>query len=302
MVPEFIGHLDPTIKIVFFANIGLICWYIVLLLVTKNQHRSEPYLIFCIFMCSLAVMFSTMFSILFFIAISVPLFFFSKRRRYERTSYYKITQRPYYLTKEDAYLTEEYDDARAKAKGCYGEYLTYKCLRPFEKRGNKLLFDLRIPKDGNYIPKDDNNTTQIDVVMLSPKGIFVFEAKNYSGWIFGRERDQNWTQTLLKRTRQSHKERFYNPIKQNASHVKYLEKILKLKMPIWSVPILSIVVFSDKCVLKDITVNSKVKVVNMYQLTSTTEDICKKADDCISEIEIEDIFNYLLPYTCKHQK
>ncbi|NLK22184.1 MAG: NERD domain-containing protein [Epulopiscium sp.] len=26
--------------------------------------------------------------------------------------------------------------------------------------------------------------------------MYVFESKNYSGWIFGNEKDKNWTQML----------------------------------------------------------------------------------------------------------
>lgn len=39
-----------------------------------------------------------------------------------------------------------------------------------------------------YIPKPDGTTTEIDLVMLSTTGIYVFESKNYSGWIFGSEK------------------------------------------------------------------------------------------------------------------
>lgn len=47
-----------------------------------------------------------------------------------------------------------------------------------------------------YVPKDDGTTTEIDLIMLSPMGIYVFESKNYSGWIFGNEKSRYWTQTL----------------------------------------------------------------------------------------------------------
>ncbi len=52
-------------------------------------------------------------------------------------------------------------------------------------------------------------TTEIDLLLIHPKGLFVFESKNYSGWIFGNEVYQNWTQTLPKGRRGDvHKERF----------------------------------------------------------------------------------------------
>ena len=38
-----------------------------------------------------------------------------------------------------------------------------------------------------------DGTTQIDHVFLSPYGIFVLETKNMSGWIFGSEKQAQWT-------------------------------------------------------------------------------------------------------------
>ncbi|MCD5995285.1 NERD domain-containing protein [Pseudomonas sp. CDFA 602] len=66
-----------------------------------------------------------------------------------------------------------------------------------------------------------DGTTQIDHVFLSPYGIFVLETKNMSGWIFGSEKQPQWTQKLYKRTY-----RFQNPLRQNYKHLKALEATL----------------------------------------------------------------------------
>lgn len=66
-----------------------------------------------------------------------------------------------------------------------------------------------------------DGTTQIDHVFLSPYGIFVLETKNMSGWIFGSERQPQWTQKLYKRTF-----KFQNPLRQNYKHLKALEATL----------------------------------------------------------------------------
>jgi len=47
------------------------------------------------------------------------------------------------------------------------------------------------------IPAYDG-TTQIDQIAISKYGIFVIEIKTYKGWIFGKERDSEWTQSLFK--------------------------------------------------------------------------------------------------------
>ena len=58
--------------------------------------------------------------------------------------------------------------------GRFGKYMTtYRNLRRYEKEGTRFLFNL-------YIPKGENGTTEIDMLMLSTKGLFVFESKNYS--------------------------------------------------------------------------------------------------------------------------
>ncbi len=68
-----------------------------------------------------------------------------------------------------------------------------------------------------------DGTTQIDHVFLSPYGIFVLETKNMSGWIFGTERQAQWTQKIYKRTY-----KFQNPLRQNYKHLKALEATLQV--------------------------------------------------------------------------
>lgn len=43
------------------------------------------------------------------------------------------------------------------------------------------------------------------------------------GWIFGKERDAYWTQSIY-----GNKRRFQNPLRQNYKHVKALEELLKV--------------------------------------------------------------------------
>ena len=87
-------------------------------------------------------------------------------QKYLRSPYFQCTKLPYREMREDS--------------GRYGEYLVYKYLSEFERFGAKFLFNA-------YIPKQNGETSEIDVLMLCTKGIFVIESKNYSGWIFGNE-------------------------------------------------------------------------------------------------------------------
>jgi len=132
------------------------------------------------------------------------------------------------------------------------------------------------------------------VLLICSKGIFVFESKNYSGWIFGNELQKNWTQILPKSKGYSNKEYFYNPIMQNASHIKHLKNLIGE-----NVPMHSIIVFSDRCTLKDITIKSAgISVINRYHLKPIVMHIYNQIQtDFLTETEIYDIYNELYPYT-----
>jgi len=208
--------------------------------------------------------------IIFSVAVTVLVY---KDKQYKKEAYYQITKNPFSSVKGD--------------KGKYAEYLTYKSLRHFEDRGGKFLFNI-------LIPTENGATTEIDVLLICPKGLFVFECKNYSGWIFGNEAQKNWTQMLPKGRGRSHKERFYNPVMQNAAHIKHLKNLVGE-----NVPMHSIIVFSDRCTLKDITLKSSdVGVINHYKVASVVAQICNQIQTGIfTETEINDIYNRLYPYT-----
>lgn len=73
-----------------------------------------------------------------------------------------------------------------------------------------------------YLSRSDGKgSTQIDHVVVSPFGIFVIETKNYKGWIFGSEKQSQWTQQIFRK-----KHRFQNPLCQNHLHVRALVEFL----------------------------------------------------------------------------
>lgn len=64
--------------------------------------------------------------------------------------------------------------------GQFGEYLIDYALQSNGIEGERVvLTNLYLPMKGK--------TTEIDLLMLHEKGIFVIESKYYSGWIFGSE-------------------------------------------------------------------------------------------------------------------
>jgi len=68
-----------------------------------------------------------------------------------------------------------------------------------------------------------NGTTQIDHVVVSKYGVFVIEAKNIDGWIYGDERSPQWS--IVK---PGGKFRMQNPLHQNYRHVKAIAEFLNL--------------------------------------------------------------------------
>jgi restriction system protein len=89
----------------------------------------------------------------------------------------------------------------------------------------KLFLDSRVYRSLNNVTlKTSNGTVQVDHVIVSRFGVFVIEAKNYQGWIFGTENQPEWTQSLPG----GRKFKFQNPLRQNYRHIKALSEFLGL--------------------------------------------------------------------------
>ena len=170
--------------------------------------------------------------------------------------------------------------------GSYGERLTERELKKANNRGfeGKILRNL-------YVPKDNGDTSEIDVVYICKKGILVIESKNYSGWIFGNEDDSKWTATLPN----GQKNHFYNPIYQNKAHIKWLGNYIQGICEI--IRMYSIIAFSERCTLKNITIHSpQVFVLNRDRIKYAIREIWNN-DDCLEETDVEKIYEKLAPLT-----
>lgn len=96
------------------------------------------------------------------------------------------------------------------------------------------------------------NTCQIDHIVINKNGIWVIETKNYSGMIYGNEKEQEWTQVFAYG---KEKYKHYNPILQNQTHIYRLSEYLKVKN-IFN----NVVVFTNNANL------DKVKANNVYSI------------------------------------
>lgn len=96
-----------------------------------------------------------------------------------------------------------------------------------DRIGTETLHDIILP-DGR------GGLTQIDHLVLTGASLLVVETKNYSGSIFGQERESQWTQKLGPQTN-----RFQNPLRQNYGHIQAVRTLVP------GVPVLGRVVFTD---------------------------------------------------------
>ena len=106
----------------------------------------------------------------------------------------------------------------------------------------KLFLDPKVYVDINNVTiPTSNGSTQIDHVIVSRYGIFVVETKNMDGWIFGDQKNPQWTQSIFGK-----KYKFQNPLHQNYRHTKALSEFLGLDHS----KFISIVMFWGECEFK----------------------------------------------------
>lgn len=198
---------------------------------------------------------------------------------YKRTTYAHITHKS---------LLKMFFDA-----GSRGEFNIYRALAFLEKKGGRFLFNVYLPyKDG---------TTEIDVLLFCSSGLYVFESKNYSGWIFGSADSRMWTQSLPRgKGRSSHKEKFLNPIFQNALHLRQLKTFCASE----DLSCYSFIVFSDDCTFK-----SQIDTVPPVYVCHTGElvDVFRKTHQAstvhLTEERIQILYDLLYPRSqCTEQE
>lgn len=171
---------------------------------------------------------------------------------------------------------------REQIIGADGEREAFDTLLELEEPG-RILTNL-------YLPTQSGSTTEVDLIWICKQGIFVLEVKHFSGWIFGNERNQYWTQVL----KGGLKNRFYNPIWQNKAHIAALRSLL---YPTYMGKYFNVVVFSDHCTLKDVSYHSdRTMVVQQEELA---DYLCMMVDSLpviISEQRIDAIASLLKQY------
>lgn len=167
--------------------------------------------------------------------------------------------------------------------GTFGEYMTEYALTNDNISGySKVLKNIYVPYR--------NKTSEIDLIMIHEKGIYVFESKNYSGWIFGKNNQTYWTQCLINKE----KKKIYNPIYQNRTHINALVNYTKLNPNKFK----SYIVFSKRCELKNIPNNTEEYTITKRNnlLDSLRSELSDKTISFTKEA-VDKIYTFLFPLT-----
>ena len=151
-----------------------------------------------------------------------------------------------------------------KTKGKIGEATVASILGTNEPNTQYIINDLLF-LDNNGVSR------QIDHIVINQYGIWVIETKNYKGTIYGTESQKQWTQVLAYG---KVKNQFYNPIKQNTTHIYSLAQKLNINRNFFH----NVVVFPNKTDISNITATC---VYHMYELSELiySGNICLQANN-----------------------
>ena len=156
----------------------------------------------------------------------------------------------------------------------------------------------RLPEDRYSVLNDillvsNNNSTQIDYIVVSQYGIFVIETKNIHGKVYGSENAEYWTQYLpdwgYKRFGATQEHKLRNPIWQNNGHVKAVRRLLSNP----NVPIFGIVAFPNET---DLYVHCEYPVRYWHDVVPFIEshtELCLGSDEVESITELIRSYNHL---------
>ena len=112
--------------------------------------------------------------------------------------------------------------------GMWGEKIVNYHLRPLLREDEYLLANVLLPLKNGY-------KTEIDCILISRKGVFCVETKNWVGHIKGNDEDEYWVQVYDDPDK---KNRYHkNPITQNEGHCAILERLLNNKYSVDNVVI-----------------------------------------------------------------
>ena len=130
------------------------------------------------------------------------------------------------------------------------------------------------------LPLANDGSTQIDHIIVSVYGIFVIETKNYKGWIYGSEKQRQWTQAFPN----GRKYKFQNPLRQNYLHIKTLADLLELDASYFH----SMIAFIGECELK-----TRDELPEHVLTSGMASYVKKKQDKILTDEEVKAIVDQI---------
>ena len=160
-------------------------------------------------------------------------------------------------------------------KGKIGEWYVSLVLKALSKKHDcKVINDVIIISEGK--------SSQIDHILINKSGVYVIETKNYSGRIYGRGFDKQWTQVLAYG---KVKKKLYSPLFQNKVHIYRLKEILGIDENIFS-----LVVFVKGNI-------GYIESDEVYTPMLMYKHICEHIEDIkLSDEDIDNIYNKIIEF------
>ncbi|HJJ38629.1 MAG TPA: NERD domain-containing protein [Methanocorpusculum sp.] len=143
-----------------------------------------------------------------------------------------------------------------------------------------------------YVPYGDGTKrlSEIDNVVISETGIYVFECKNYSGTILGKKDEREWSVVYDN----GDLKKFYSPILQNKGHIRCLSDILGIPKSMFR----SVIVFSGHTNLNGVEYSRE--NTSVFCVDTLAKELRAKtvsAEHVLSSEEIDEIYSWMMPYT-----
>ena len=177
----------------------------------------------------------------------------------------------------------------SKKSGKKGEKKTYNLLSSYDF-GRKV----KLRRNIVYLSRKKEIQSEIDIVLLHPKGIFIIETKERFGLITGNKADEYWYYTPFnakKECNEKDKTHFRNPFRQTKRQAWILSK--RLKVPESEIHV--IIVFSDQAELhlESARDNNKI-VVKRANLITHILNVLNRSQINRTDEEIEDLYQKIL--------
>lgn len=185
----------------------------------------------------------------------------------------------------DAYYASEYHKQTRLSwermigdRGRRGEYYAYKALHDAFPDA-KFLFNV-------YVPTKNGETSEIDIVMITMRGVVVVESKCMQGEVEECYSQPEWVQRIPQKDGAVLVRKFYSPIYQNESHIRHLREYIGN-----DVPCFSLVVFSGNMRLRQYT---RVGVTTTDDAAKDTLAMLDATNKTIEPYTADELYNALV--------